>query len=187
MIYKSTEDCIQEVVRTMGTVSVEQLLRYFRNAPDKDNLQYYIEELIRMRVFDYIKPSNWVRYHNSPKLNETEERRRVMAFWVVADFGYDNIRELYVLRAPWQLLMITEDNNVFDIAVCVNKGDAIAMARAIPQAQIAGVPDEVNHIAIVREKEMGATVLPYGFDSCCILDENKSPHYYDKKALSQEG
>lgn len=180
MQYKTTECCIQEVVRTMGTVSVEQLNRFFRNAPDAANVNYYIEQLVRLGVFDYLSVQNWVRYHGTPKLDERVERRRVMSFWVVADFGYDNVRELYTLRYPWQLLMITEDNNVFDLTTYLSDTDGIVMARLIPQTLIEGVPDGVNHIAIVRNKTKGNEVLQYGFDSYCILDEDKTPHYYNE-------
>ena len=43
-----------------------------------------------------------------------------------------------------------------------------------------GIPDDVNHIAIVRNESLGREVLKYGFDSFCILDEDKEPIYYEE-------
>lgn len=178
MIYKTTQNCIQETVRSLGTISVEQLVRLFRSAPDADNVEYYLKELIGMSVFEYSRANNWVRYHGAPGLKEDFERRRVMAFWIVADFGYDNVREVIPLQYPAQLLFITEDNDVFDITVCVSEKEAVIAAATWSLTKIEGVEDEVNHIALVRDPEVGKAVLKYGFDSYCILDEDKKPQYF---------
>ncbi len=182
MEYTSTINCIRDVVRSMGTLSVEQLFLFFRNAGDSESVEYYIKQLLSMRIFDYDKVRNWVTYHGAygmPGIKEETIRRRQMAFWVVAYFGYENIREVTQLKYPSQILFITEDNASYDLTVCTTEMEASQAVRARTIREPADLPDDVNHIAIVRDKELGAKILPYGFDSYCILDPtSKTPSYY---------
>ena len=178
MTFKTTQNCIQDILRMIGTASVDQLMKFFRNAPDASNVRYYIEEMRKLSLLDYEPSSNWVRYRDAPGLNDDVERRRVLAFWIVAEFGYDFIREIIPLRYPSQLLFITETDDVYDVTVCVSEKEAQLVANTRPIYTLPDVEDDVNHIALVIRPEVGEKVLKYGFDSYCVLDsETKEPHY----------
>lgn len=178
MTFRSTQNCIQDLLRIIGTASVDQLVKFFRNAPDAANVRYYIEEMRKLSILDYEPSSNWVRYRDAPGLNDDVERRRVMAFWIVAEFGYDFVREITPLRYPSQLLFITETDEVYDVTVCVSEKEAQLVATTRPLHSLPGVEDDVNHIALVIRPDVGDKVLKYGFDSYCVLDpKTKEPHY----------
>ena len=165
-------------MKAMGTLRIDQLMKYFRSADDAQKLAFYIKELIDTNVLSYDKGTNEVTYQDSLRLNRDPIIRRIIAFWIPAYMGFDNIRELYSLRYPAQILFVTETNIAYDISVCVT-ADEGAFAECARQLNlIYGVPDNVNHIAIVPDHEVGKKVLAYNFDSYCIFDEDKVPHYY---------
>lgn len=62
MIYMSTQNNLQEVLRDVGTVSVDQLLRFFRNALDAKSLPRYIRTLVDYHIFGHDKNNNWLTF-----------------------------------------------------------------------------------------------------------------------------
>lgn len=181
MDFISTRRNLETIVRTMGTVTTEQLRMFFRNCKDAQNLNQYIREFIAMRLFEYDQTKDWVKWHEAPAVTEELTRRRIMAFWVVAYFGCENIREVQLLAYPSQLIFITTDNATYDLTVCFSETEAKATYRTLKLLQIPDGEDDVNHIAIVRDKKVGKVVLNVPgspFDSYCIYDQNHIPEYY---------
>ncbi len=174
----STKDCIVDTMKAMGTLRIDQLTTFFRSADDARNLDYYIKELIGSGVLDYDKGTNEVTYHDSLMLNRDPVIRRIIAFWVPAYMGYDNIREMRPLRYPSQILFSTETNEIFDLSVFVTAEEGAFCRYNWDLTGIAGENDNTNHIAVVRCHEVGREILQDGFDSYCIYDENKTPQYY---------
>ena len=181
MEFLSTRNCLEQVMRTMGTLEVAQIERFFRNAPDVGNLSLYLSRYIGYKIFDYTNDAKTrVTYHSFPAIKQDDINRRITAFWILASFGYDNIREISLLKYPSQIMFISEDNECYDSTVCTCREDASFAAKARERMQVKGIPDDVNHIAIVRNESLGREVLKYGFDSFCILDEDKEPIYYEE-------
>lgn len=174
----STKDCIVDTMKAMGTLRIDQLIKFFRSADDARNLDYYIKELISSGILDYDKGTNEVTYHNSLLLSRDPVIRRIIAFWVPAYMGFDNIREMHPLRYPSQILFGTETNETFDLSVCVTAEEGAFCRYNWDLAGIAGENDNTNHIAVVSSHEVGREILQYGFDSYCIYDDDKTPQYY---------
>lgn len=181
MDYISTRKNLETVVRTVGTVTTEQLRMFFRNCTDAQNLTQYIREYIALRLFDYDKTKDWITWHEAPAVTEELTRRRIMAFWLVAYFGCENIRELQLLAYPSQFIFITSNNETYDLTVCFSGTEAKSADRTLKLLEVPEGEDDVNHIAIVRTRQIGAAVLAVPgspFDSYCIFDQNHIPEYY---------
>jgi len=174
----ATKDNIIYTMKAMGTLRVDQLMKYFRSADDAQKVAFYITELIDSHILTYDKGTNEVTFRDSLRLNRDPVIRRIMAFWILAYMGYDKIQELYSLRYPSQVLYVTETNESYDISVCVTADEGAFAECARQLYLIPGAPDNVNHIAVVPDHEVGKKVLEYNFDSYCIFDEDKVPHYY---------
>lgn len=183
MEYISTRKNLEDVIRAMGTLHVEQLVRYFRGAGDADKVPYYIKDLIANRILDYDDAKSRVTWHNAPALQEEAITRTCMAFWLVAYFGYQHIREIIPLKYPSQILFITHNNDSYDITVCLSTTEAKIAARTRQMFAVSGETDEVNHVAIVRSRDVGSAIMQLPgcpFDSYCIFDKEKLPTYYSE-------
>ena len=180
MEYTSTRNCLDTILRTMGTLEVAQIERFFRNAPDIQNLKLYINRFVGYHIFDYNDARGRLTYHNFPGTVDDTINRRITAFWIPVSFGYDNVREITLLSYPSQIMMISEDNDCYDITVCRDEKEARNAVRMRKRLEVTGMPDDVNHIAIVKSEALGRKILPYGFDSFCILDDDKVPTYYNE-------
>lgn len=178
MIYESTVDNLVMLVRSIGEVRRDQLLRFFRDADDADSVDYYVTQLAKERVLDINTRKNHVKFHSSPAIKDAEIVKRITAFWVVADFGSNNIREVVTMEYPSQILFVTSSNDVYDLTVCSTRMDAQLALRARKLSLPEGIEDVINHIAIVSTQKEGEALAPYQFDSFCLLDADKIPGYY---------
>lgn len=180
MEFLSTRNCLEQIMRTMGTLEVSQVERFFRNAPDIANLNLYVSRFVGYHIFDYSETKKRLSYHSFPATKDDIVNRRITAFWIPASFGYDNVREIILLKYPSQILFISEDNEVYDVTVCTCEEDASIAERIREHYATKGIEDDVNHIAVVRNADLGREALKHGFDSYCILDEYKHPTYYNE-------
>lgn len=182
MEFISTRACLEELVLDIGSVKVEQLVRFFRDAKNAEDVPYFIQQFIAKHIFDYDQVRNEVSAHNVMPEREATIRRRILAFWVVAYFGFANIKEVHVLKYPSQLLFITEANKTYDLTICTSVSEATSAMRMLRLFD--GPVNDINHIAILQStenKELCDAVLACGFDSYCVLDEDKVPHYFTKE------
>lgn len=187
MEFISTRNCMRTIVQAMGTVDAEQLIRFFRNANDAGSVEYYIKEFIAAKIFDYDRAKNHVTFHGTPAFKDFVISVRIMAFWIIAYFGYERVREVIPIQNRSQLLLITESNETYELTVCITKQDVSAAAVLRRLYQIRGQEDDVNHIAVVRSHDIGAIALDYGFDSYCIYDEDYIPQYFTRGPDAVEG
>lgn len=177
MLYESTPDNMTALVRTVGYISKEQMLRFFRDVDDPVRNDYFIKQLWKNRLFDIDDAKGIISWHMGPKINEREIKRRIRAFWVIASFKSKNIRDVILLSYPFQFMFVTHNNEVYDIAVLSSKEEATVAQRKLSMWRVEGVEDDVNHIAIVGTEAFGKTLEPYGFDSYCVLDRSYKPKY----------
>lgn len=179
MEFNTTRNCLEDIMRSMGTLEVGQLERFFRNAPDKNALMHHINMYVQYHVLDFNEAKNRLTYHNFPSTKPGTIDSRITAFWIPAAFGYDNVQEIRLLKYPQQLIFITHDSETYDVTVCGSTMEASNAVRARQRMAVPSIEDDVNHIAIVRTRELGRQILPMGYDSYCILDKDKNPVYYD--------
>lgn len=180
----STLHNLQQIVHNLGTLSEEQLLSFFRMSKDAEKVQHYIDQYVSMKFFE--RENQWIRWKGAPQESEQAVRRRIMAFWLVAYLGQENIREIYPLAYPFELLFYTNSNDCYDVTVCLNDIDAKNFAHMAAlfanKRPVSDDDDPINHVAVVRNKAIGKRVLLSAsgmIDSCCVLNpETKIPQYY---------
>ena len=180
------------VVRSVGTVSVPQLVYFFRDVcPNKTDVELCIKDLMIRHILIYNKAYNWVSFHSAPKEKDEMIRRKVMAFWIIANVASDNVREIYPMGYPSQLIFVVERegydpedtaaedadinsekadeySGFYDITVCEDLKDA-SLYGVTKNLNERSILDDVNHIALVPNDEVGREALKYGFDNYCIL------------------
>ena len=177
MLYEATPDNLRLVVRTAGALAREQLLRFFSDTDDTLNVEYYIKELVAQRIFDYDQGKDIVSWHTAPQAAPSLVSSRIQAFWIIVSFRSKYIKEIVLLPYPSQFLFITHGNDVYDISFCSGTTDAMLVKRAREATLCEGLPDEVNHIALVSSEKVGQQLGAYGFDSFCVLDQDHKPQY----------
>lgn len=177
MLYELTSDNIIALVRAVGYINREQLLRFFSDATDPSVTDYYIDQLCKTRMFDYDENKNIVSWHMACPISDNEIKRRVRALWVVASFKSKNIRDITLLSYPLQFMFVTHEEDVYDLAVLSSKEEAAVAQRKLRGLRIEGVEDDINHIAIVDTETLGKSLGNYGFDSYCVLDRSYKPKY----------
>ena len=178
MIYESTVDNFITLIRSASVLSQEQVEHFFRDAVDAVNLPFLISQMAMNRIIDINEATRTIRLHGKPRIKDSEISKRIQAFWVIASFGSENIKEVFSMAYPSQFMFITHDNEVYDLTVCWSKMDAQLAVRdrkiSIPDGEM----DCINHIAVVNSQEGGEALAAYGFDSFCVLDADKTPQYY---------
>ncbi len=180
-MYEMTIDNLKQAVRSAGVVHTAALLRFFNDVPDVGQLPFYINQLVRMRVFDYNEVRDRISWHNGPKLKTAVENDRVYAFWVVASFGSNNVAQLMTCDSPTQFLLFTTTNEAYDISVIKSTLDAQRAVIVRRRSTVEGMDDDINHIALapdlVNDRGLSDTIANCGFDSICQLNENFIPAY----------
>jgi hypothetical protein len=184
VIYEATVDNIQMLMRSCIVLERAQLYRFFASHHSQERLSFFLDFLIKERVLDAdeVKKNRiWLHRQARPISRPTEAQiaARIKAFWVIASFGCDRILDVAPLEYPAQFMFVTSSNEVYDLTVCDTKQVAVVAAhkRALYALHDKTYEDDVNHIAIVNDRETGLAIGDYGFDSFCILDANKSPRY----------
>lgn len=179
MLYEQTPVNLEMLVREIGIVKREQLVRFFSDVESEKRINYYIKVMIENHQFLYDKDRDLIQWHTTPKQILEEREKRIEAFWIPVSFRSTNVKEIIVLHYPFQFMMITHDDEIYDIAVCYDSSTAYVARRRIEMSMLPEIEDEVNHILLTNEEETGNKLGKYGFDSFCILDEKNEPHYFE--------
>lgn len=184
MIYDATVDNLQMLMRACIVLERNQIYRFFSAKHDQSRIDFFLDFLIRERVLDADETKKnriWLHRQARPisRPKEAQIAARIKAFWVIASFGCDNIADIALLDYPAQFMFITSNNDIYDLTVCDNARVASVAAhkRALYSLRDEHYEDDVNHIAIVNDRETGLEIADYGFDSFCVLDGNKVPRY----------
>lgn len=180
MEFQTIADNLKQLMMTVGTLDIKQVYRFYRNAPNIERLEHIIQMMVTYRIFDYDEKTQMLSWHGAPVFKKDILKNHIYAFWIAADFGYDNIKEIRLLRYPSQLLLISETNDCYDITVCPDAQIGALAARTRKLVEVDGMEDDVNHIAVVYSSKVGQSVLPYGFDSYCIYNSEMEPQYFDE-------
>lgn len=178
MIYESTPHNIIGLLSSVECASRDQLVKFFSDASDAPNVEYYLEQLTKNRILNYDEAKKRYSLHNGPMLKEPVIQNRIKAFWVIAAIMSNGITDVSLMPYPSQFMFITVENEVYDLTVCASKTDALVAAKKLRMWQLEGVEDEVNHVLIVDSEDMGRELGEYGFDFYCVIDRNHKPRYF---------
>lgn len=205
----SISAAVWDVVRTMRVLTVEQVLRYFRNTVSRAELLRYIALRIKDESFSYTgfaKPYTMFKAEEISEDDAVEALRALKvvahqskwsrdgiasisrrfdaqdiltaAFWPIAELGCETVREIIpvdTVRKSATIMFCTMDKQHYDLTWCFIPGD---IKKAISEWSSYTYEQPVNHIALVKNQEIGSEALIAGFDSYCILDKDFHPQYY---------
>lgn len=168
----------------VGAVTIDQLIVFFRDEASPLEIKYHASNLVKRGDADYDERTRTLTWHRYERFSPFVVRSKVEAFWVVAYFGSRAVKDLDSLKFPLQLEMILcsegdEDTDkpkleVYDIAVCKTTTDGTIAARVLQRSRIEGVPDEVVHLVVVQDAEIGKKMVErYGFDCYIILKKSR--------------
>ena len=184
---------IEQFISKLGAVSKEQVLRYFR-IHHKDTVEWCLERLLRDPKINYSEREK--KYFPRVPTIRTEDEAKALeqAIWVLAEFGDTNVQDFMTIGFPQSLLIITTDNNVYDVTV-MNSLNIDVVKTVIPfyrkvntpgkdsadgEPYFDEMPDIINHIALVSTRDLGKR-LPGSYFSCyCTLNpQTKTPEYHE--------
>lgn len=177
MLFEETIKNMRYLLREITVATPEQLILFFRDEADSRQVMEFIWSLKRRGEVDYDVQTGLVFWHKKLGLKEYAMKERIRAFWVVAYFGSIAVRDISVIKQPltFEVLLNSAKEGgeieveVYDIAICNTTLEALAIARAIDRNKLKDIPDEVVHIVIVPDEEMGERLAPYGFDTYVTL------------------
>lgn len=172
MIYLNPLDNVRQIIRDVGTVSFDQLAVLFSDVITPQILFSYVAWLAKLGEVDYDQRNRRVYWHYAPELTEEMARRLMKAFWIVSYFGSKSVQSVSLMKPPFYLeviLAIDGATEAYDIAICNSTMEAAVAARQLQRMRIANTPDEVVHLVVVPDSDIGNKLDPYGFDSFVTL------------------
>lgn len=176
---------IFDFVNKIGAVTDEQLIRMFGNQHTIDTINWNVKQLVAQCKINRDKKTNLLTRRIMAKPSAFKQKLRVKAAWLLADMAEDNVFEFCSLKYPMQLLIISNDNTIYDVTTFTfDTIDHLVLMLPRMWEDLLKVPegieDETVHIALVEDEEMAETVGKLGlFDSYCVLDKDNRPHYFE--------
>lgn len=172
MLYRFTIDNILTLLQTVGTLSKEQITRFFASELPASRVEGLLNQLAIKNILKYDKEADTFSFVGAAYYKKEAQDRVMKAFWVLVATGSENIIEIMMTRYPTQFLFITnaEKDNVFDVTVVNSEHEALLAQRVRSEFQIRDVSDIVSHIAILRRPEDAYMLKNAGFDSYCVID-----------------
>ncbi len=173
---------ILEFVNRIGVVEENQVFTMFGMTHDVDTIDWCLRHLSRTNQINMDRERGIITRRQWVNESDFGQKLMTTATWVLAHMGETRVRDFFPVSYPSQLLIIGEDNNVYDVTVYTWQTlDSINMS-IIPKRNQIVPPGEVDmtiHIALLPDEEMANKVKAFGFDNYCILDENGKPKYYE--------
>ena len=170
MLYEYVHQNILTLLQRVGTLQRKQIITLFKSELSASGVQRILNSYVQCNEFKYDPGKDRYSFHSAPKVNEVVLSRRIDAFWVIANWGSENIISIDLLEYPSQYSVIDTDNKCYDITVCATEQDGeLAMQKRL-RYMIAGRPDDVIHIAVVYFDPVGENLRQFGFDSYATID-----------------
>ncbi len=173
-------DNIEHFVNELGVVHVEQVLTMFGEEHSEETILWCIKELSDDCKINYDFDRKILKRRQLVVEKDFKQKLITEAAWLLAHMGEKQVRDYCTLEYPFQLLIIGEDDTVYDVTVFTFqtiKSLSMTLNRRLEQCIPKGIPDEVVHIAVVADMEMANDIKPLGLDSFCILNNANIPQY----------
>ncbi len=180
MYYQDLSNNMIYVLRTARVLTRKQILRFFEQEYGPGMINWVIRVLTAYHKIDHNVFSDRLAYHTSastPEINEDEKRKRIRAFWVIAEVGSGHVNQIFSLSYGSQFFF-DSGNDCYELTVVDTLHDAnislkdrdLHLERSIPDFQ-----DSVVRIAIVPDEDLADRISDYGFDAYCTLDGDNRP------------
>lgn len=170
MLYEYVFQNILSLLQGVGTLQGDQIITLFSSELSAAGVQRILTDLVLKNVLRYDAYTDQYSFYAAPKIKGNVLKRRIDAFWVIANWGSENIISIDLLEYPSQYSVIDTDNKCHDITVCATEQDANSAMKKIKRYMINGRPDEVNHIAVVYDDTVGKQLQQFGFDSYAMIN-----------------
>lgn len=169
MYYKTTKHNLISLLQNLGALEREQILRFFDDELSREAIEAMLKTLEDYSFLRYDAEKDLYRYHSEPEESDELTSRRVQAFWVPAAARSANILQICRMHYPTQLMFITPKNIVYDVTVCMSENDAMLFRNALRASRNKTEKDIVNHVALVKDRDLGQSLGKYGFDCYCTV------------------
>ena len=178
------KESMYNFINKIGAVSYEQIQLMYGNVYDKDTIKWSVKQLIAECLISKDSETDLITRRGNIDLSDFQQKQRTNAAWIIASMGVSKIREFWASDYPCQFLIITEDDEVYDITTfSAYTVDSLSMIVPIRRKAMLSedAEDSIIHIALVADKEVANDIQNLEFDTYCILDKEHKPHYYDWK------
>ena len=155
MVYKYTIDNILSLLQTVGTLTKEQIMRFFSSELADYRVEYLLNQLAIKHILVYDEEVDTFSFVGAAHYRKETQAKLMKAFWVLVAAGSNNVQEIILTRFPTQFLFITPDGDTFDVTVVESEHDALLAQRIRSETILRGVSDIVTHIAILHRPEDG--------------------------------
>lgn len=171
---------IENFVNRIGIVHTEQIMHMFAKTHSKDPVLWCIKQLAAECRVNYDQKNELLRRRQILAEASLEQKLITRAAWVLAEMGEENILDYWVVKYPFQLLIVGNDSTVYDITVFTYntvKSLMLTYHRILSGLIPNGIPDDTIHIAVVKDKQMADDIEKLGLDTYYVLDANNVPRY----------
>jgi len=183
MVYRYTIDNIISLLQTVGTLSKEQIMRFFAGELADYRVEYLLNQLAIKHILIYDEQADTFSFVGAAHYRKETQAKLMRAFWILVAAGSNNIQEVILTRFPTQFLFITPMGETYDVTVVESEHDALLAQRVRSETILRGVSDIVTHIAVLQRPEDAFMLKNAGFDYYCLID----PATKDVKYVQLDG
>lgn len=204
MLYQSTPSNLKALIRSIGVLKLDHILKFFRNKDDKIRLNFYIQYLIENNFVDYYKPEKLIfskdlarvgedgtAYSNLYNLDHDVVDGLVRTFWAISSaFDSDYIKEIFALGGYPAILICLTKSEIYDLCYLRNSQDIsyYNLKHKIYEIENADVDDDMYHIAVIDPESLEddtfrKKLYDSFFDAFCVYDEKNSALFQEMEAL----
>lgn len=183
MVYKFTIDNIISLLQTVGTLTKEQIMRFFSGELADYRVEYLLNQLAIKHILTYDEEEDTFSFVGAAHYRKESQEKLIKAFWILVAAGSSNVQEIILPRFPTQFLFITPTGDTYDVTVVESEHDALLAQRVRSETILRGVSDIVTHLAVLRRPEDAVMLKNAGFDYYCLID----PATKDVKYVQLDG
>lgn len=170
MVYEYTIDSIISLMQTVGTLTKEQIMRFFSSELPGFRVEYLLNQLAIKHILIYDPEAETFTFVGAAHYKKETQVKLMKAFWILVAAGSSNVQEIILTRFPTQFLFITPTGDTYDVTVIESEHEALLAQRIRSETLLRGVSDIVTHLAILDRPEDAAMLKNAGFDYYCLID-----------------
>lgn len=170
MIYLYPEDNLKDLVQRLPAMVPEQLVYFFRDSVSESKAQAMVDTMIINHEIVMTSETKYYQSHLAPFRKREFLKNFVKAFWVIADFGSNNIRFITEAEYPAQYIFVSPDDTVYDITVLESEEMAALGKRVRDLQRVGDGDDAVNHLAVINDSADIEIYREYGYDFFYTVD-----------------
>ena len=185
MLYESAEDNFVYLIDRFGCLRFDQLAEFFDPVLKPDDLKKIVRNYMFARKMT-VSEKGEISMVGGGRFHKEVLEAIQSAFWIVTNFGYEAIDDIWFGGNPMVICFTTVDGDSYDISYCSNDARAEKAARMIRdnglirKASDAGNEDPFVHICLVPFAEYGPRYKGYGFNNWCVIDKYSNLPSYTK-------